>query len=245
MSTARIAKPKPSEVRSGCEQLWSGSPLGLAKVWDNVLTEMLGLFFPPGHADSDVEMLNSCVARTRAYVEDLAEFPPAVLERAWRDVRRAHKVERWPTIAAIRDACFDAMPKRAPTALVVRQDRKAVERYPFAADANAALATPQGQWCLRHSCGLAFWERVAEGLVTIDERGNRIQTDPPARRDLPDRREIQEIFEAVERNAAAVATGRLGAGAVALANIWKKRMEMEAQLATQYLDDRSDLSGAA
>jgi hypothetical protein len=42
----------------------------------------------------------------RPYVEDLAEFHPDVIESAWRNVRRGHKVERWPTLQSIREECL-------------------------------------------------------------------------------------------------------------------------------------------
>lgn len=66
---------------------------------------MLTLFYPPFRAADDVEMLALSITGIRAYAEDLADQPEHVLRRAWRDVRRAHKVERWPTIQAILEAC--------------------------------------------------------------------------------------------------------------------------------------------
>lgn len=69
---------------------------------------MLVLYYPPFRADDDIELADQTVIALRAYVEDLAEFPQDALRNGWREVRRAHKVERWPTIQVIRDACIAA-----------------------------------------------------------------------------------------------------------------------------------------
>lgn len=66
---------------------------------------MLTLFYPPFRAADDVEMLELSVKGIRAYAEDLADQPEHILRRAWREVRRVHKVERWPTIQVILEAC--------------------------------------------------------------------------------------------------------------------------------------------
>lgn len=232
-ATPRPTKPKPNEVQSACALLWRGSPSVLAKVWDHCLTEMLTLFYPPDRPDSEVEMLTSCATRSRAYVEDLAEFQPEIIERAWQYVRRRHRVERWPTIAAIRDACIDAQPRRAPSETAQRQDRKLIDRWPYALMATEALATPQGQWCLRNGCGRAYWERIAEGHTTKDRYGNRVQEDAP--RDLPDRDEVQAIFDAVQRNQAAMDEGRGGKLHGTLWSLWQARLSREAQFVEKYL----------
>lgn len=65
---------------------------------------MLTLFYPPFRAADDVEMLELSVKGIRAYAEDLAGYPEEQLRKAWRQVRREHKVERWPTINAILEA---------------------------------------------------------------------------------------------------------------------------------------------
>jgi hypothetical protein len=65
---------------------------------------MLTLFYPPFRAADDVEMLELSVKGIRAYAEDLAGVPEAQLRKAWREVRRTHRVERWPTINAILEA---------------------------------------------------------------------------------------------------------------------------------------------
>jgi hypothetical protein len=65
---------------------------------------MLTLFYPPFRAADDIEMLELSVTGIRAYAEDLAGFPADDLRRGWREVRRTHKPERWPTINAILEA---------------------------------------------------------------------------------------------------------------------------------------------
>ena len=102
--TAKPAKPTPGEVLSGLKPRWHGSMEALARCWDSVLDEMLTLFYPPFRASDDVEMLAMSVTAIRAYAEDLAGYPEAQLRRAWREVRRNHKTERWPTINAILEA---------------------------------------------------------------------------------------------------------------------------------------------
>lgn len=197
---------------------------------------MLSLYYPPFRADDDVELLDLAVTGIRAYIEDLSEFPASVLEVGWRACRRDHRTERWPTIGAIREACLAQRPATAPPS-VRRQDRKSVERWPFAPQAYEALETAQGQWCLRHSCGLAYWERIAEGAVRKDERGNRIQIQPPQPRDTPlDPREVREIHDAVQRNRESVASGAGGPFASRFAAIWHKRETRESHLAAQYLN---------
>lgn len=62
------------------------------------------LFYPPFRAADDVEMLELSAKGVRAYAEDLAGFTMEQLRSAWREVRRNHKTERWPTINAILDA---------------------------------------------------------------------------------------------------------------------------------------------
>lgn len=49
-------------------------------------------------------MLDQSIVAIRAYAEDLSGFNEEQLRQAWRQVRREHKVERWPTINAILDA---------------------------------------------------------------------------------------------------------------------------------------------
>lgn len=62
---------------------------------------MLLLYYPPFRATTDDELAGQTVVALRAYLEDLSGYPEAVLRSAWRATRRAHKVERWPTIQAI------------------------------------------------------------------------------------------------------------------------------------------------
>jgi hypothetical protein len=66
---------------------------------------MLVLYYPPFRADDDVELADQAVMALRAYVEDLSEFVKPVLVDAWREIRRVHKTERWPTIQVLRHAC--------------------------------------------------------------------------------------------------------------------------------------------
>lgn len=90
-------------------------------------------------------------------------------------------------------------------------------RWRYQAQAYQFLATAQGQWGLRHGCGLALWEHVAEFSS------------------FPSRNEIQRIFEAVNRNRECVESGNLGICAGPLTAIWQRRMEIEAELARQHL----------
>jgi len=67
---------------------------------------MLVMYYPPFRAENDVEISDQSLLWLRACVEDLLEFPRHILDDAWRHVRRSHKVERWPTMQVIRDACI-------------------------------------------------------------------------------------------------------------------------------------------
>lgn len=74
---------------------------------------MLLLYYPPHRADSEEELLEQAVVALEDYFDDLKDFDRPVLESAWREVRRAHRGQGWPTIAAIRDACLDIRPEPA------------------------------------------------------------------------------------------------------------------------------------
>lgn len=88
-------------------------------------------------------------------------------------------------------------------------------RWQYAAAAYQFLGTAQGQWGLRHGCGLALWEHVAEFSS------------------YPSRAEIQRIYETVGRNQARYDEGTL---IPALRKLWQSRMARESQLAAQYLN---------
>jgi len=91
--------------------------------------EMMLLFYPPFRADSDEELLELSIIGARAYVEDLSEFPPDVLSKGWREVRRQHKVERWPTIEMIRSCCLgDNAPKVSTGRSETLEERLAIFR---------------------------------------------------------------------------------------------------------------------
>ena len=109
---AVMAKPKPQEVKAALIGSSSVSRPDLDKVFLNVLDEMMILYYPPFRAASDDELLEQAVIGARAYVDDLAEFSSDALAVGWRSVRRAHKLERWPTINTIRDACGSVAPAR-------------------------------------------------------------------------------------------------------------------------------------
>lgn len=104
---SKPTKPSPGEVQNALRASWRGSTESLNRAWDSCLEEMLTLFYPPFRAADDVEMLELSVKGIRAYAEDLADLPEHVLRKAWREVRRHHKVERWPTIEAILSAARD------------------------------------------------------------------------------------------------------------------------------------------
>lgn len=96
-------KPKPSEALNALRELLLPSEVDRV---EGVLTEMLVLFYPPFRAEDEIELLQQVTMLLRAYVEDLCEFSPEVLREGWKGVRRAHRVERWPTIQSMRDACL-------------------------------------------------------------------------------------------------------------------------------------------
>lgn len=89
-------------------------------------------------------------------------------------------------------------------------------RWRWPRQADQYMATPQGQWALRHGCGLALWEHVAEFGT------------------YPSRNEIQRQYEGVERNRARF-EGELVGVIATLATMWKARMKREAELAEQFL----------
>lgn len=160
-------------MQAGLQALWRGSSLDLANVFTYVLTEMLLLFYPPFRAIDDVELLELSIRGVKAYAEDLCEFSPEVLQDGWREARRNHRVERWPTISDIRDACLAARDRRNP-----KQPSHAGERQPYVKplgdkflhrqQANDWLLTEQGQWALRHGCASDCWDHIAEHGEGLD-----------------------------------------------------------------------------
>ena len=70
-----------------------------------ILAELLTLFYPPFRADDDAEMAALAVTALEAYIADLKRYPEATLRSGWAEVRRRHRVERWPIIGDIVDAC--------------------------------------------------------------------------------------------------------------------------------------------
>jgi len=64
------------------------------------------LYWPPFRATDEVELTYLAEVGLRAYIADLCDFPSDVLRDGWAAARRAHRVERWPTIGAIRDHCL-------------------------------------------------------------------------------------------------------------------------------------------
>lgn len=73
---------------------------------------MLLLYFPPFRARNEDELCAQVLVGLQAYIEDLAEFDGMTLREAWKEVRRNHRVERWPTIESIRSECFRLATKR-------------------------------------------------------------------------------------------------------------------------------------
>ncbi len=236
--TVKPMKPDPVGLRQLLMESGLCAPHVVEKVWETVLSEMLILYFPPHRAETDVELADQCELALKAYLDDLAEFSHPVLKNAWRETRRRHRTAGWPPLGMIRDACLaQTLAPMKAAAAVQRYDHKSVERWPFALQAYDALATAQGQWCLRHSCGLAYWERIAEGETQRDERGNRRQVDPPRPRQHPlDPREVREIADTVERNRERAAAGFIGPAAEALTAMWQKREVKEQSLASQFLE---------
>ncbi len=97
---AKPTKPDPSDVLSALQQHSPASHLGRVR---SILEEILVLYYPPFRAEDETELLRLAIVGMRPYVEDLAEFKPDIIETAWRNVRRGHKVlttfagENWRT----------------------------------------------------------------------------------------------------------------------------------------------------
>lgn len=131
------------------------------------LREMLVLYYPPFRAKGEEELTDLAVTGIKAYAEDLCEFENETLAEGWRQARRAHKVERWPTISDIRDRCLAlAERKHIATApkppAAERIDRQPLEKFPHRKVADDWMRTDQGQWALTHGCGPECWDFVAE-----------------------------------------------------------------------------------
>lgn len=94
---------------------------------------------------------------------------------------------------------------------------KGESRWRYRVQANQFLTTSQGQWALRHGCGVALWEHVAEFSS------------------YPSRSEIQRIYDSVQRNMATFSQEYGSGPMVALAKFWQARMAREQQLAQQFL----------
>ena len=109
---SRPAKPNPSNVLTLLSERETVSPVTLDRVWTVVILKMLLLYYPPHRADSEDELLELSVIALEDYLDDLAEFDRMTLQAAWREVRRAHRGQGWPTIAVIRDACLAHAPRR-------------------------------------------------------------------------------------------------------------------------------------
>lgn len=103
---AKPQKPTPGNVKTALLSSWRGSPHDLERVWSQVLERMLILYYPPFRAEDEVELEYQTAVGLEDYLADLAEFDADTLAAGWQDARRAHAVERWPTIRAIRDACL-------------------------------------------------------------------------------------------------------------------------------------------
>ena len=62
---------------------------------------MLTLYYPPFRAETDEELLRQTLIALQRYVIELSALDLDTLESRWGDCLRAHRVERWPVIAAI------------------------------------------------------------------------------------------------------------------------------------------------
>lgn len=109
-------KPDPETVRQLLPVFANVSQTKVSAMWETVLGEMLTLFYPPMRADTDEQMLEQVGLALRAYVVDLEEFDTEALRDGWREVRRTHKVARWPAIQEIRDRCAIARDRRRSNA---------------------------------------------------------------------------------------------------------------------------------
>lgn len=109
------------------------------------------LYYPPFRASTDDELLEQAVIGAKAYIEDLAEFSIEALCDGWKQVRRRHKLERWPTIQAIREACADAAGSRDATVHRLRLPEEAEKRWMARYERDPALV-PDG---IKKMLGLA------------------------------------------------------------------------------------------
>jgi hypothetical protein len=136
---SKPAKPNPSSVLTLLSERETVSPVTLDRVWTAVLLKMMLLYYPPHRADSEDELLELSVIALEDYLDDLAEFDRMTLQAAWREVRRAHRGQGWPTIAAIRDACLAHTPRRR------EQEQEGLPEW-YRQLASRIGATPARSW---------------------------------------------------------------------------------------------------
>lgn len=131
---------------------------------------MVILYYPPHRAPDDAELEYECNVALRDYLEDLAEFPAEILRGGWREARRTHKTQAWPTIAAIRNACL-ALAPRAQHAHTLGSDPRCMadnrmQKAEMAAPQHTVMAdswmqTQDGQRMLENGNGYDGWLHVA------------------------------------------------------------------------------------
>lgn len=132
----KAQKPKAEEVRQIFDGLSIVTKPKLNRVFDEVLDELLILFWPPYRADTNRELLDCAVTGLKQYVEDLSDYTADELSAGWREVRRRHKTQGWPALGVVLAACDaarakakqskapDANAEKAPSKAEIRREKK-------------------------------------------------------------------------------------------------------------------------
>ncbi|WP_143861975.1 hypothetical protein [Nostoc linckia] len=75
------------------------------------------MYYPPFEATTNDDLVRKTVIALRAYVMQLNQYPPDVLEKAWRTVQRnlsledgKNKWRKWPDLRLIQAECRKIMP---------------------------------------------------------------------------------------------------------------------------------------
>lgn len=87
--TKTALKPPLHAVRElVLKQCTGDARAGASSIWDNALQEMCLLMWPPFSAPTEQELTDRYALALRAYIEDLGEYPAAIIIRAWKILRR-------------------------------------------------------------------------------------------------------------------------------------------------------------
>lgn len=150
---------------------------------------MLILHYPPFRANDAEELLRQSLVGLRRYVLELDRYGVDALDKGWSAVLVDHRVERWPTIGTIVEAC--ARYDRRPGPVLVASEASHAERERIAERVLASFtgheAAREG-WChdLRIMCmreGREPTDAEIEELRRGPERAARTYADMKARHD--------------------------------------------------------------